>query len=132
MSSQSRFRFLLANNPLPMRVYDSETLHFLEVNDAAIRHYAYARAEFFAMRITDLQKPSHEERHTAPLRSKTAVSGRVEPAELMIRMDRARLRCRQTIIPKPPYIILNLGGRVSRRQVPRTTNDIQSTGCAAG
>src|SRR5215217_2664566 len=32
----SSFRLLFTNNPLPMWVYDIETLRFLEVNDAAI------------------------------------------------------------------------------------------------
>lgn len=40
-----------------MWVYDLETLQFLEVNDAAIRHYGYSRDEFLAMRITDIRPP---------------------------------------------------------------------------
>ncbi|MDA8357505.1 MAG: PAS domain-containing protein [Actinomycetota bacterium] len=45
------FRLLLAANPLPMWVYDLETLRFLEVNDAAVAHYGYTRAEFLEMSI---------------------------------------------------------------------------------
>ena len=54
---KSRFRFLFENNPTPMWVYDLETLGFLEVNEAAQRHYGYTRAEFMAMRITDIRPP---------------------------------------------------------------------------
>jgi PAS domain S-box-containing protein len=53
--THARFRFLFAHNPLPMWVYDTETLRFLEVNDAAVAHYGYSREEFSAMRITDIR-----------------------------------------------------------------------------
>ena len=38
-----------------MWVYDVETLRFLAVNDAAVRHYGYARDEFLAMSITEIR-----------------------------------------------------------------------------
>ena len=34
-----RYRMLFEASPLPMWVYDAETLRFLAVNDAAIRRY---------------------------------------------------------------------------------------------
>ena len=37
---------LFEASPMPMWVYDAETLAFLAVNDAAIRHYGYTRDEF--------------------------------------------------------------------------------------
>jgi PAS domain S-box-containing protein len=49
------FRMLFANNPLPMAVFDLDTLEFLEVNDTAIQHYGYSRDEFLEMRLTDLR-----------------------------------------------------------------------------
>jgi PAS domain S-box-containing protein len=51
------FRLLFASNPLPMWVYDIDTLAFREVNDAAIAHYGYSRSEFLAMRLTDIRPP---------------------------------------------------------------------------
>ena len=54
-ASEDRYRLLFAQNPHPMWVYDAETLDFLEVNDAAVKHYGYSRAEFLAMRITDIR-----------------------------------------------------------------------------
>jgi PAS domain S-box-containing protein len=53
--SEADFRILFAGNPLPMWVFDTETLQFLEVNDAAVRHYGYSREEFLGMRITDIR-----------------------------------------------------------------------------
>jgi PAS domain S-box-containing protein len=55
--SERIFRSLFYDHPIPMWVYDLATLRFLEVNDAAIRCYGYAREEFFAMRITDIRPP---------------------------------------------------------------------------
>ena len=49
------FRLLLAANPLPMWIYDLQSLRFLEVNDAALAHYGYSRAEFLAMSIADIR-----------------------------------------------------------------------------
>ena len=49
------FRVLFESNLHPMWVFDVETLAFLEVNDAAVRHYGYCRAEFLTMAITDIR-----------------------------------------------------------------------------
>ena len=51
------FRLLFAANPLPTWLYDSESLRFLEVNDAAVSRYGYTRDEFLQKRITDLHLP---------------------------------------------------------------------------
>jgi two-component system cell cycle sensor histidine kinase/response regulator CckA len=53
--SAARYRMLFEASPLPMWVYDAETLAFLDVNDAAIRHYGYSREEFLRMRISDIR-----------------------------------------------------------------------------
>ena len=56
-ASEARARQLFALSPLPKWVYDAETLAFLEVNEAAVRHYGYARAEFLALTIRDIRPP---------------------------------------------------------------------------
>ena len=50
-----RFRYLFEQNPTPMWVYDAQSLAFLEVNEAALQHYGYSRAEFLAMAIADIR-----------------------------------------------------------------------------
>ena len=55
--SEASFRLLFEDNPLPMWVYDIETLHFLEVNSVAVATYGYSREEFLRMRITDIRPP---------------------------------------------------------------------------
>ncbi|HJU06297.1 MAG TPA: PAS domain S-box protein, partial [Nitrospiraceae bacterium] len=53
-AGMDRFRFLFQAHPLPMWVFDLETLRFLEVNDAAVRRYGYTPEEFLALTIHDL------------------------------------------------------------------------------
>ena len=48
------FRLFFANTPLPMWVYDLETLRFLEVNEAAVAQYGFARNEFLRMSLADI------------------------------------------------------------------------------
>jgi PAS domain S-box-containing protein len=55
--SAMRYQQLFDANPQPMWVYDLETLRFLAVNDAAIEHYGYSRAQFLAMTIRDIRPP---------------------------------------------------------------------------
>src|SRR5918998_435408 len=40
-----------------MWVYDAESLRFLAVNDAAVRHYGWTREEFLAMTILEIRPP---------------------------------------------------------------------------
>ena len=42
-------------NPLPLWIFDLETLRFLAVNDVALRNYGYERDEFLAMTIRDIR-----------------------------------------------------------------------------
>lgn len=55
--SESSHRELFEVNPHPMWVYDLETLAFLEVNEAAIRHYGYSRETFLQMTLKDIRPP---------------------------------------------------------------------------
>lgn len=53
--SEERHRLLFQSNPLPMWVFDLETLRVLTVNEAAVRHYGYSEAEFLASTIKDIR-----------------------------------------------------------------------------
>ena len=53
--SVERYRLLFNASPLPMWVYDLETLICLAVNDAALLQYGYSRQEFLAMTIKDIR-----------------------------------------------------------------------------
>lgn len=54
---EERHRLLFANNPLPMWLYDCETLGFLAVNDAAVQDYGYTRGEFLSMTVKEIHPP---------------------------------------------------------------------------
>jgi diguanylate cyclase (GGDEF)-like protein/PAS domain S-box-containing protein len=58
---EASFRLLFDSNPLPMWVYDHETLRFVAVNDAAIDHYGYAREQFMGMTLLDIRPPEDRE-----------------------------------------------------------------------
>ena len=55
--SEARYRFLFESSPLPMWVFDTETLAFLEVNGTAVSHYGYTREEFLAMTLREIRPP---------------------------------------------------------------------------
>ena len=59
LETEANFRYLFVINPLPMWVYDLQTLAFLEVNDAAVAIYGYSYDEFLGMRLTDIQLPDN-------------------------------------------------------------------------
>ena len=53
---QASFRFLFENNPLPMWVWDHETLGFLAVNKAAEEKYGYDRETFLRLTLRDIKR----------------------------------------------------------------------------
>lgn len=57
--SPNPYHALFVANPQPMWVYDLETLRFLDVNDAALAKYGYARDEFLGLELTDI-RPSDD------------------------------------------------------------------------
>lgn len=56
--SETRYRTLFESNPYPMWVYEKESLHFLTVNDMAIRNYGYSKDEFLTMSVKDIYPQS--------------------------------------------------------------------------
>jgi PAS domain S-box-containing protein len=55
--SEAQYRLTFAANPMPMWIYDVETLRFLAVNDAAVAKYGYSREEFLGMSVTAIRPP---------------------------------------------------------------------------
>jgi PAS domain S-box-containing protein len=55
VASERRYRLLFERNPLPMWVYDLQTLAFLDVNESAVHHYGYSKEEFLSMTIRDIR-----------------------------------------------------------------------------
>ncbi len=51
---EASFRLLFDGNPVPMWLFDSASLRFIAVNDAAVAHYGYSREQFLAMSAFEL------------------------------------------------------------------------------
>jgi len=77
--SEETHRLLFERSPLPMWVVDRETLQFLAVNDAAVRHYGYSRAEFLEMTLRDVHPPEEVPRLLVDLASEPSEHGIPHP-----------------------------------------------------
>ena len=53
--SEESFRLLFFHSPCPMYVIERAGLGFLEVNDAAVKHTGYTRAELHTMTLADIR-----------------------------------------------------------------------------
>jgi PAS domain S-box-containing protein len=73
-----RYRAMFDDNPMPMWIYDRETLGFVTVNEAAVRHYGYSREEFAAMTLADIRPPED----VVALRENVAHASRFDEGEL--------------------------------------------------
>ena len=69
--SEERYRDLFESSPLPMWVWDDETLDFLAVNQAAVDHYGYSREEFLRMNVRDIWAPGDGPHYEENIRRRT-------------------------------------------------------------
>lgn len=53
--SEEKYRTIFMKSPLPIWIYELETLRFLDVNESAVRHYGYSMKEFLSMSIRDIR-----------------------------------------------------------------------------
>ncbi|HJV60573.1 MAG TPA: ATP-binding protein [Albitalea sp.] len=105
-----RYRRLFEANPLPLWIYDLESLRFLDVNEVACQKYGYSRDEFLAMTIRDIRPPEdvprvEESVHTTPpevfnsgiwrhrLRDGTLIHVEITSHEVVYMGRRARFVC---------------------------------------
>jgi PAS domain S-box-containing protein len=58
--SEEKYRNLFGMSPIPMWVYELDSLRFVKVNEAAIKHYGYSEEEFLSMTLFDI-RPKEEE-----------------------------------------------------------------------
>ncbi len=69
LESESTFKALFYKHPNPMWVYDTETLYFLAVNDAAIKFYGYTHDEFFRMTVRQIRPKEDVEELISAIRN---------------------------------------------------------------
>lgn len=72
---QEHYRQIFNKSPLPMWLFDTDSFKFLDVNDAAVAHYGYSKAEFLAMTIMDIRRKENVQ-HTGDLVQANKLSGR--------------------------------------------------------
>ena len=53
--SEALYRLLFDATPMPVWVFDRETLRFLAVNESALKQYSYSREEFLSMTLADIR-----------------------------------------------------------------------------
>jgi len=63
--SENKYKILFEWNPIPMWMLSLPDLKFIDVNNAAIRHYGYSREEFLSMTTNDIRTPEEAERLNA-------------------------------------------------------------------
>ena len=78
-AAENEYRFLFEHNPLPMWVYDRDTLEILAVNDAMVERYGYARDELVGCSTLAIRPPDESEAlaQAARIPSATSPQGRV-------------------------------------------------------
>jgi PAS domain S-box-containing protein len=107
--SEQRYRILFEGNPLPMLIYDVDTLQFLAVNDAAIAQYGYSRSELQAMRVGDLALPGDP--HYAEFLERRLEA---RPSLVQIGQRRQRRRDGSTVEVDMTSLTLRFAGRAAR------------------
>ena len=60
---EKQYRLIFEGSPTPMWIMDLATYKFLEVNEAAIQQYGYAREEFLARSTRDIRSGGETERY---------------------------------------------------------------------
>lgn len=76
---EASFKLLFQSNPVPMWVYDCETLRILAVNQAVIDHYGHDEAKFLTMTVLDMKPVEEHDRFRMLVGNQTSQpsSGRV-------------------------------------------------------
>ena len=70
------FRLLFDSNPVPMWLMDIESLKFVAVNDAAVKHYGFTREKFLTMTAVDVRLPEDRDDFGRYLQSGANSQGR--------------------------------------------------------
>lgn len=62
LESERKYRLLFESNPLPMFMISPEDFSIVDVNEAAVNHYGYSKADFIQKNMVDLRPPEDRER----------------------------------------------------------------------
>jgi PAS domain S-box-containing protein len=116
--SEERYRVLFEGNPVPMLVYDLETLAYVAANEAAVRQYGYSREELLALTVDDLAIPGDPELARFKARRFEA-----RPNLVHVGLRRHRRRDGSLIEVDMTSLALGFGGRRARLIVARDVTE---------
>ena len=101
LERERNFSAIFDASPVPLWVYDDESLEILEANQAALELYGYGRTEFLKLKITDLRAESEvpnlvrylqEHRHTPDtLRAGVWQHRRKDGSQIAVEIVRAQI-----------------------------------------
>lgn len=61
LASEEKYRQIFYKNPFPTWIFDADSLHIVEVNDAAMEKYGFSKEEFHCLTMRDLHPPGEAE-----------------------------------------------------------------------
>ena len=59
LQNKEQYQFLFRQSPMPMWIYDLQSMRFMDVNEAAVQHYGWTQEEFLSMSVYDLRHEDH-------------------------------------------------------------------------
>ena len=97
-AAQEEYRFLFESNPLPMWVFDRETLRILAVNQAMVEHYGYAREQLLGMSLLEIHPPEGRTHMLAAMQE--AGLGLTPQGEVWTHLHRSGRRMRMSLFTR--------------------------------
>jgi PAS domain S-box-containing protein len=61
LASEEKYRQIFYKNPFPTWIFDTDSLHIVEVNNAAMEKYGFSKEEFHCLTMRDLHPPGEAE-----------------------------------------------------------------------
>lgn len=95
------YDLVFSANPIPMTVFDEETLRFLAVNNAAIKQYGWSREEFLKMTVLDIRPPQEHQKALQSIQRNQRVSEETVGVFLHQRKDGSVLEAEVTVSSIP-------------------------------
>jgi diguanylate cyclase (GGDEF)-like protein/PAS domain S-box-containing protein len=78
--AEESFKLVFEDNPVPMWLFDPETLKFMAVNDAAVAHYGYNRGSFLKLTLLDIMPERDRDAIKHAIRNNPSAGG--SPSQL--------------------------------------------------
>jgi diguanylate cyclase (GGDEF)-like protein/PAS domain S-box-containing protein len=120
VEAEESFRLLFEGNPVPMWLFDPETLKFMAVNDTAVVHYGYDRGSFLKMTLLDIvpQEDRHDVKNA--IRNNPIVGGNPSHISQHVKADGKEIDvltfCRDTMFCDRPAQLVAIVDVTVKRQ----------------